>query len=89
VERSIGLAFTTLDRSGAVRPPGAPKQAVKPEGTASSFELVAIDRHPTQATQATQAAGSGMPGGYMAAGGLPSSAKALALLGVLRRRRRR
>jgi hypothetical protein len=84
VERSIGLAFTTIPVSAAPLAQPAPlKQAVKPEGTASSFELVAIDRH------LAQAAGSRIPGDGTAAGGLPSSAKALALLGVLRRRRRR
>jgi len=41
VERSIGLAFTTLTILAPLAHAAHPKQAVKPEGTASPFEFVA------------------------------------------------
>jgi uncharacterized protein (TIGR03382 family) len=151
VERSIGLAFTTLMILAPLAHAAHPRQAVKPEGTASPFEFVApaiahsfgldhemlpsdpmtyldydgdrrfqnrmvlcgeyadrprgvngstcrqrlnsvallTERLGARGTGADpDPAGSGMPGGCTAAGGLPSSATALALLGVLRRRRR-
>jgi uncharacterized protein (TIGR03382 family) len=104
VERSIGLAFTTLTIFAPLAHAAHPKQAVKPEGTASPFEFVAtaiattgdpprgyaLVRQvlPAAADTDQDPAGSGMLGGCTAAGGLPSGATALALLGVLRRRRR-
>jgi uncharacterized protein (TIGR03382 family) len=41
VERSIGLAFTTLTIFAPLAHAAHPKQAVKPEGSASPFEFVA------------------------------------------------
>ena len=76
MERSIGLAFTTLTTFAPLAHPAHSKQTV------------ATDSHPTKAIWPAGSAGSGMPGDCMAAGGLPSSVTALALLGVLRRRRR-
>jgi len=43
VERSIGLAFTTLTIFAPPALAAHPQQAVKPEGTASPFEFVATD----------------------------------------------
>lgn len=86
MERSIGLAFTTLMIFAPLAHAAHPKQAVKPEGTASPFTY---DGDRWFQTADPDPAGSGMLGGCMAAGGLPSGATALALLGVLRRRRRR
>src|SRR5678815_2164655 len=43
VERSFGLAFTTLTIFAPLAQAAHPKQAVKPEGTATPFELVATD----------------------------------------------
>jgi uncharacterized protein (TIGR03382 family) len=97
VERSIGLAFTTLTIFAPLAHAAHPKQAVKPEGTASPFEFVASEIYlnrdgatlrPGNNDQAPPP-GSGMLGGCSAAGGAPSGAIALALLGVRRRRRRR
>jgi hypothetical protein len=120
VERSIGLAFTTLTIFAPLAHAAHPKQAVKPEGTASPFEFAAPLRQgdslvrpviPAPAAAAPGAsgspraqsrviyldrdgmiqdpAGSGTAGGCTAAGGLPSGAIALALVGVARPRRRR
>jgi len=41
VERSIGLAFTTLTIFAPLAHAAHPKQAVQPEGTAHPFEFVA------------------------------------------------
>jgi uncharacterized protein (TIGR03382 family) len=48
VERSFGLAFTTLTIFAPLAQAGHPQQAVRPEGTARPFEFVATDaaRHP-------------------------------------------
>lgn len=113
MERSIGLAFTTLLISAPLARAAPPEQAVKPEGIASEYAdracgvngSICRQRQSSVAllTERLGARGGGRadqdpagsagsrdnPGGCMAAGGLPSSATALALLGVLRRRRRR
>jgi uncharacterized protein (TIGR03382 family) len=43
VERSFGLAFTTLTIFAPLAQAAHPQQAVKPEGTASPYEFVATD----------------------------------------------
>jgi uncharacterized protein (TIGR03382 family) len=66
-------------------------------GLSFTTQRFTVRRSPTRRTPHRQSsqkaqptpAGAGMPGGCTAAGGLPSGAMALALLGVLRRRRRR
>src|SRR5512140_402699 len=46
VERSIGLAFTTLTIFAPLAQAAHPQQAIKPEGTASPLELVATAESP-------------------------------------------
>ena len=82
MERSLGLAFTTLTIFAPLAQAAHPQPAIKPERTASPLELVA-------ATNPDNTAGSGMAGGCTAAGGGTGVAMALAFFGVFRRRRRR
>jgi uncharacterized protein (TIGR03382 family) len=47
VERSLGLAFTTLTIFAPLAQAAHPKQAIKPEGTASPLEFVATGPNPS------------------------------------------
>jgi len=82
VERSLGLAFTTLTIFAPLAQAAHPEPAIKPERTASPLEFIA-------ATDRNNTAGSGTTGGCTAAGGGAGGAMALAFFGLFRRRRRR
>jgi uncharacterized protein (TIGR03382 family) len=80
VERSIGLAFTTLTIFAPLAHAARQNSVALLKERRGAGATGRADQDPT---------GSGTTGGCSAAGGPPWAATALALLGVVRRRRRR